>query len=155
MTWGAAQHHFGSKEEILEAVMTLSHERFTDLMMSETLRKGSIAERADEFIDRMWQHYQDDLYLAALEILLAARGTPEKTAAMVLFESRARGHLKTMREVFHDSKLNDTQMLDALIFVHCFLTGLSIERVFEENLRHAEIHIRRIKVLLLSLLSFG
>src|ERR1700676_3651783 len=28
ITWGAAQHHFGSKEEILEAVMTISHKKF-------------------------------------------------------------------------------------------------------------------------------
>jgi AcrR family transcriptional regulator len=155
MTWGAAQHHFGSKEEILDAVMTLSHEKFTELMEDKSLRQGSVADRADQFVDRMWLHYQDDLYLAALEILLETRGSPERASEPSIFEARSRGHLKTLREIFPESKLTDDQMIDALIFVHCFLTGLSIERLFENQIRHVDVHIRRIKVSLLSLLSFA
>jgi len=155
MTWGAAQHHFGSKEEILDAVMALSHEKFTELMEDKGLRRGSVADRVDQFIDRMWQHYQDDLYLAALEILMETRGLSDRPLEPSIFEARSRGHLKTLREIFPESKLSDDQMIDALVFVHCFLTGLTIERLFENQIRHVDVHVRRIKVSLLSLLSFA
>ena len=158
ITWGAAQHHFGSKEEILDAVMDMSHERFTALMSESDLRHGALAERVDKFVDRMWQHYQDDLYLAQLEILLATRGEPERPGRPGTFEMQSRDHLRTLREIFPDCKHGDDQMIDALIFVHCFLTGLSIEKVFESDhneIRHIDVHLKRIKVLLLGLLSFG
>jgi hypothetical protein len=103
----------------------------------------------------MWGHYQDDLYLAALEILLATRGSDVRTGSMVLLESQSREHLKTLRGIFHDSHLNDEQMLDALIFAHCFLTGLSLDKIIEKNVQHADVHIRRLKVVLLGLLNFG
>lgn len=154
MTWGAAQHHFGSKEEILAAIMELSHERFTALMAAPTLRRGSLERRVGLFVDRMWQHYQDDLYLAAVEILLAARGTQERPSS--LWEQRqARGHLQTLREIFHELRLSDARLLEALVFVHAFLTGLTIERVFESRPRHLPRHLRRIKGVMLGMLQIA
>lgn len=152
ITWGAAQHHFGSKEDILNTVMEMSHERFTERMADPALRTGSLADRVDLFIERMWEHYQDDLYMAALEILLAARGV-ESSRSSLWQEQQTRGHLKTLREIFHDSELSDKNILDALVFVHCFLTGLTVERVFESKLRNVGKHLQRIKLVLLTMLS--
>jgi AcrR family transcriptional regulator len=152
ITWGAAQHHFGSKEEILAAIMEISHEEFTALMADASLRSGSRADRVDMFVDRIWQHYQGDIYLAALEIVLAARGSPDATPSL-LAERQARGHVKTLREIFHDSKLDDKRLLEALIFVHCFMTGLTIERVFETKMPNLPRHLQRIKLVLLTMLS--
>lgn len=143
-TWGAAQHHFGSKEEILDAVLDLSHTEFTRTMDDERLRQGARADRVELFIDLMWQHYQSDVYLAALEILLAARGVQDSVESIVT-ERQSRGHVKTLREIFHDCKLSDKQLLDALEFVHCFLTGLTIEGVFETRTSNAKQFVARIK----------
>lgn len=153
-TWGAAQHHFGSKEEILEAVLDLSHAEFTRSMDDARLRSGDKSERAALFIELMWQHYQSDVYLAALEILLASRGGQDGVQSIIT-ERQSRGHVKTMREIFPDSKLNDKQMLEALEFVHCFLSGLTIEGVFEAKTNNAQKFVERIKQLFETLLDGG
>lgn len=41
--WGAVQHHFGSKEDILDAVMAISHEKFIARVSAPSLRQGSLS----------------------------------------------------------------------------------------------------------------
>lgn len=153
ITWGAAQHHFGSKDEILDAVMDVSHRRFMELMAAPELRRGTLADRAALFVDMMWRHYQDDVYLAALEILLAGRNMPVPPSQVALFDSRAREHIVMLREIFFDSELTDENIQEALVLIHCVLTGLTIEKVLEGEIRFVERHIRRIKLMFLTILS--
>lgn len=152
MTWGAAQHHFGSKEDILAAIMDISHERFSERMADPRLHGGALSTRAEFFVEQMWAHYQDDLYLVTVEILLATRGFQQSVPSQQE-EKHIRAHQKTMREIFHDSQLNDQQMREAMTFVHCFLTGLTIERVFERKVKNIERHLQRIKLALVVMLS--
>lgn len=146
ITWGAAQHHFGNKEEILDAVMNLAHERFALRMGEPGLRQGTLAERVDGFIETMWAHYQDDVYLAMLEILLATRGFHEEAPAN-LEERFSRDLLLALREIFADVKLDDSRARELLNFTHCFLTGLTIERVFEPRLRNTARYLQRLKTM--------
>lgn len=143
-TWGAVQHHFGSKEDILAAILDQSHLHFTNLMRAEDLATGSLKKRVDEFVERMWQHYQSDLYVATLEILLAMRKNPVQLSATQL-QQQSNSHAHTMQEWFADSSLGDEALLEALIYTHTFLTGLMIEQVFEGQIRNEEAHLARIK----------
>jgi AcrR family transcriptional regulator len=152
MTWGAAQHHFGSKEDILEAVLARAYDRFIATMDAPELRSGSMADRVHHFIDRMWSHYQSDYQRVSLEILLATR-SDEHHPARAWEERQGRAHLKVVREVFHDSKLSDAKIREALTFTHCCLTGLSIESIFESKVRHIDHHLQRIKMALQIMLS--
>lgn len=152
VTWGAVQHHFGSKEDILVAVLDLSHDRFTELMQREALLEGSLADRVDTFVQLIWEHYQSDLYLAALEILLATRES-KGGAGTDQTRRQSRGHLRTMKRVFSDVELTDAQRLDVLTFVHTFLTGLTVERVFESPNPNEGKNLRRIKTAMLTMLT--
>ncbi len=140
-TWGAVQHHFGSKEDILAAILDQSHMRFTELMSADGF-DGSLKKRVDEFIDRMWQHYQSDLYVATLEILLAMRKNPLQTSDL---QQQSTSHAHTMQEWFADSSLSNDELLEALIYTHTFLTGLMIEQVFEGEIQNESEHLSRIK----------
>lgn len=151
ITWGAAQHHFGSKEDILEAVMTISHERFIARVSAPYLREGTLADRVDAFVDCMWEHYQEDVYLAGLEILLASREVSSRR--MSTFDQSAREHIKTLHEIFHDSDLTDEHLQEVLIFLHSVMTGLTIEKVLEKELRGEQRHLRRCKLMLLTAIS--
>lgn len=152
ITWGAAQHHFGNKEEILEAVMALAHERFAQRMADPALRTGTLAQRVDLFLESMWAHYQDDAYLAMLEILLATRGFHEEAPAN--WEDRfSRDPLGSLREIFADVKLDDARAREVLTFAHCFLTGLTIERVFEQKVRNTPRYLQRIQQTVLAMLK--
>lgn len=152
VTWGAVQHHFGSKEQILVAILDMSHERFGELMERDILFRGSLADRTDQFVDGMWEHYQSDLYLAALEIMLAMRGDKTWSKSSKVY-NQSQSHLQLMRKVFHDVSLSDEQMLDILVFTHIMLTGLTVERVFEEPGQNESRNIRRIKTMMLTMLT--
>jgi AcrR family transcriptional regulator len=143
VTWGAAQHQFGCKEDILEAILARAYARFIDTMGAPALRRGSRAARARLFVARMWAHYQGDDYRVSLEILRATRGE-RRRRARAWEQLQGRAHLKVVREVFHESQLSDARLREALTFTHCCLTGLAIERIFESKVQHTERHLRRI-----------
>ncbi|MDR3416840.1 MAG: helix-turn-helix domain containing protein [Nevskia sp.] len=152
MTWGAAQHHFGSKEDILDAILAMSYERFIATMSVAELRVGSMADRCALFVDRMWLHYQSNLYLVALEILLATREDSDHPARA--WEARqGKAHLKIVREIFFDTRLTDARIREALTFTHCCLTGLRIESIFESRVKNLDNHLQRIKMAMLIMLS--
>lgn len=143
VTWGAAQHQFGSKAEILEAILELAYARFIETLSAPALRRGSRAARARHLVECMWKHYQGDYYRVSLEILRATRG--ERGYRSRAWEGRrGRAHLRAVRQVFHEAHLSDARLHEALTFTHCCLTGLSIERIFESRVRHIERHLRRI-----------
>ncbi|MBB3048796.1 AcrR family transcriptional regulator [Litorivivens lipolytica] len=144
LTWGAVQHHFGSKEDILAAILDQSHQRFTEMLDSDASTEGSLKKRVDEFVDRMWQHYQSDLYVATLEILLASRKNP-LTAPDSKIKQQSSSHAHTMQAWFGDCQLSDDALLEALIYTHTFLTGLMIEQVFEGEIANEAAHLERIK----------
>ena len=152
-TWGAVQHHFGGKEEILAAIMDMSHERFTELTAGDELRHGSLADRVDLFVEKMWQHYQSELFLAATEISLASRGTRDTSDVMARVEKHAKEHLSTMHQVFGDSRVSDEDLLEALVFTHRFLMGLSVDQALEPDMPYVDKNLRRIKLALLTMLS--
>lgn len=151
-TWGAVQHHFGSKEDILAAILDQSHQRFTELMTVDDSISGALNKRVDQFVERMWQHYQSDLYVAALEILLALRKHPPRTSDDQL-KQQSSSHAHTMREWFGDSSLSEAELLETLIYTHTFLTGLMIEQVFEGQIKNEAQHLARIKRSMLLMLK--
>ncbi|MDB5986346.1 MAG: TetR/AcrR family transcriptional regulator [Nevskia sp.] len=152
MTWGAAQHHFRSKEEILEAILALAYNRFIEVMDVPELHTGSMADRIHHFVERMWVHYQSDYCWVSVEILLATRG--DETHPVRAWEQRrGRAHLKVIRDVFHDTKISDAKIREALTFAHCCITGLSMENVFERKVRNLSTHLHHVKMALQIMLS--
>lgn len=151
-TWGAVQHHFGSKEDILAAILDQSHQRFTELMTVDSSISGALKKRVDQFVERMWQHYQSDLYVATLEILLAMRKHPPRASDDQL-QQQSSSHAHTMREWFGDSSLSEAELLETLIYAHTFLTGLMIEQVFEGQIKNEQQHLTRIKRSMLLMLK--
>jgi AcrR family transcriptional regulator len=152
VTWGAAQHQFGSKEEILETILGLAYARFIDVMAAAPLRRGPRAARATLFVRRMWVHYQGDYYRVSLEILRATRGR-KRHRARAWEQRQGRAHLRVVRAVFHETQLTDAQLREALDFLHCCLTGLAIGRVFETKVSHTESHLKRVADTFASLLG--
>jgi AcrR family transcriptional regulator len=143
VTWGAAQHQFGSKEEILETILRLAYGRFIEMMGARQMRRGSRAARARGFVRRMWAHYQGDYYRVSLEILRATRGR-KKHRARAWEQRHGRAHVQAVRAAFHDTQLTDAQLREALDFMHCCLTGLAIGRVFEGPVSLTARHLSRV-----------
>ncbi len=152
MTWGAAQHHFGSKEQILEAIVVRSHEtfiaRFAD--MDTAL---PFDERIDLFVSRMWDHYRDEIYLATIEIIMAERDPDQEDIPLAPFDWPNPDHLEMMARIFGDRDVAPEDLLEGLIFLHCLLTGLAIQEVLEGDTPRLESHLRRCRTIAAGLFS--
>lgn len=152
MTWGAAQHHFGSKEDIINAILAMSYQRFVETMAAPGLDKGTLEQRVGGFVDRMWAHYQSDWYRVSLEILLATReGSNHADKAWEVRQGKT--HLKVVRQIFPDSRLSEARIQEVLTFTHCCLSGLSIEGIFETQVKNLNRHLLRIKQTMLGMLQ--
>lgn len=140
---GAVQYHFGSKAKLFEALLQRSHERFVSLVDNEALLKGDLEERVGMFVALSWRHYQDKLYLAAIEILMVTRSHREVVSLVELTEQQAVEHRKRMREIFPECELDDRALTEALISNHIFLTGLTVETILEPRLGNIGGYLRR------------
>lgn len=154
ITWGAVQHHFGNKEEILLAVLEMARDVYIQSLCNDQLKQGPVEARIDLFVDTVWQHYKSDLYFAFSEIVMATRGQRGKLPlGSVRMNRQLKLHLQTMFDIFSDYEVSDLRMKESLRFVHRFLTGFAMDRMLEPGLPYEDIHIQRLKAQLLLLIT--
>ena len=151
VSWGAVQHHFGGKDEILEAVLARSHETFTERLSDPVFTRGTLERRITRFVEAAWQHYQGSEYVATLEILLATRATRLSAAHPISLDGAS--HLALWRRIFHDISIPDAQLREAIYTAHCMLTGILLETVLEPRGFDAKRYLRRLGRVLLTMLN--
>jgi AcrR family transcriptional regulator len=147
VSWGAVQHHFGGKEEILEAVLQRSHLKFHDTLSALRFTRGDADARIAKYVDAAWVHYQGEEYMATLEILLATRAHAAPTKDLAISDSRG-DHTALARRIFHDSSATDRTLQEAIYTVHCMLTGILLETVLEPQSFKPRPLISRLKQML-------
>lgn len=83
-TTGAMQHHFGSKEELLVAVLRQLSEEFRNRYASfEALAPLPLPERCKLILDGLWDYYNSPRYMPIWEIYVGTRSEPELNALCV------------------------------------------------------------------------
>ena len=70
VTWGAVQHHFGGKDELLRAVLEDTFSRFADRLRELPAGTATLEDRVSAFVDLAWQHFRSRHFRSAFEILL-------------------------------------------------------------------------------------
>jgi len=151
VTWGAVQHHFGGKDEILGEVLERSHRAFQQRLRDPRFAKGTPATRIGRYVDAAWAHYRGDEYMATLEILLASRGYGGAAPDLSISHSREE-HLALGRRIFHDSTASRKTLQQAIYVVHCMLTGILIETVLEPAGFDPRVYTGHVKAMVRSLL---
>jgi len=151
VTWGAVQHHFGAKEDILEEILSRSHRKFEATMSAKRFSQGTSERRVAKYVDAAWYHYQGDEYMATMEILLATRGHGNASNDLSITRSR-QAHLDMARRIFHDSKVSDAVLSEAIYLVHCLLTGLLIEIAIEPESFAPKNYLKRLKAMVFQML---
>jgi len=151
VTWGAVQHHFGGKEEILEEVLQRSHLKFHDTLSASRFTAGSPERRVAKYVDAAWYHYQGEEYMATMEILLATRGHGKAGNDLSISRSRE-SHLGLARRIFHDSNATDRVFQEVIYTVHCMLTGILIEMALEPQSFDPKAYIKRLKLTIAGML---
>lgn len=83
-TTGAMQHHFGSKEELLVAVLQQLSEEFRSRYASfEALARLPVPDRCRFILDGLWEYYNSSRYMAIWELYVGTRSEPELNALCV------------------------------------------------------------------------
>jgi AcrR family transcriptional regulator len=152
LTWGAVQHHFGAKDDVLRAILEKSHADFIALMSDVSFDGQSLIARADRFIDLMWGHYCGDAYLAAVDVTLGeGRDPAQHTEWTKTAKAHAKEHIAMMRRTFDATTKSEAELQELLLFVHVVLTGLAIDRLLEPGrASQAGKHLDRVKAMLIA-----
>lgn len=152
LTWGAVQHHFGTKDDVLRAILEKSHADFIELMVAVPFEELTLQQRIDRFIDVMWSHYCGDAFLASVDVTLAeGRDPTQRTEWTKTATLHAREHIALMRRAFDAMTKPEDELQEILLFVHVVLTGLAIDRILEPNrASRAGRHLDRLKLMLMA-----
>lgn len=150
LTWGAVQHHFGTKDDVLRAILEKSHADFIEIMSEVPFDDLTQAARVDRFVDVMWAHYCGDAFMAAVDVTLAeGRDPAQRTEWSKTAKLHAKEHIALMRRAFDAATKPEAELQEMLLFVHLVLTGLAIDRILEPGRSSmAGKHLMRLKAML-------
>jgi AcrR family transcriptional regulator len=70
VTWGAIQHLFGSREQMMLEVVEDIQARFRNRLATATIAGSSLETRLDSVLDILAEHYEDPAFLVQIQILL-------------------------------------------------------------------------------------
>jgi len=125
VTWGAVQHHFGDKDELLAAALEDGFARFASRFDDLAVADSSLEARAAAFVDRAWEHFASPVYRANFEILLGTvRGARSKRTDRLPGEMLAAVD-RLWTRVFPDSPLSRERRHALERHVIAVLSGLA------------------------------
>jgi AcrR family transcriptional regulator len=75
-TWGAIQHHFGSREDLLLSVIESNFSELESNVRDATVVGGTTLERDQALADLLWDYCSDIRFRVSIEILLDLRRDP-------------------------------------------------------------------------------
>lgn len=146
-SWGAVQHHFGSKEDLLRAVVGLCREEYIETVSGGSYAGTSLAQRVSIYADRVAALYHSDLFLAAVEIAFWQRNNGASLVDYVASDDgrdASRVH-QALEVAFGDADVPMHMVREATFHLHCVLTGLAYQRIlsggdmrFAAHLVHAK-----------------
>lgn len=83
-TRGAQMHHFGTKAAMVGEALLHLHEHRIDEWMAELERElPKHGDRLEPFLWSLWRSFHSELFMAAMELRLAARSDPELKAVLI------------------------------------------------------------------------
>lgn len=131
MSWGAVQHHFGSKEQLLRKIVLLSRDQFTEAVAAQDYAGLDLEQRISLFVDCTWQHYQSDVFLASVEITFWHRNNGIVVASDISQDDGRTVALAraTVEKVFAGTGAKTEKLMEANVYMHCVLTGLAFHDI--------------------------
>lgn len=126
---GAVQHHYPSKDDVLEAVVAESAARFAACFADAPPPPVDLDARVEAFVDRAWRHYGSSFFRAAQEIVLGGRrGSSAPPESMI---ASARIAERVWLVWFGDLPLGRAAQRDLRRACFAALTGLAMLARFE------------------------
>jgi AcrR family transcriptional regulator len=95
---GALTHHFASKAELLLAAIDYLYEDFSASIRDAAATLPSGEERLRPAVRVLWDRFDGPLFLAAMELWVAARTDTELRVALLPHERRLGGQLRELAD---------------------------------------------------------
>ena len=149
---GAVQHHFGSRNDLLLAVVDDFGRALVE--PEEISQKLSVAERVDAAIDRTWQLVRSPHFIAVVEIWLATRNVPEVvrvTSKKITAFERALD--QRWQELFSDIKAPADKIAVTRHIVLAALRGLALRTLYRKGRASWTEEIAALKKMVITALS--
>jgi len=93
---GALTHHFASKADLLLAAMDYLYDDFSASVRDAAATLPTGEERIRPAVQVLWDRFDGPLFLAAMELWVAARTDPELRTALLPHERRLGGQLREL-----------------------------------------------------------
>jgi AcrR family transcriptional regulator len=95
VTWGVIQYHFGTREQLLVAVVRAGADELVQLLSDAEITGLTVEERLESLTDVIWLHYRRPEFLAHVQVLLNLskdpRTAPDTVQALADTERRVGG----------------------------------------------------------------
>jgi AcrR family transcriptional regulator len=131
VTWGAVQHHFGGKDELLLAVLEDTFTRFAERMTDIPVAETPLGERVSLFVDRAWEHFRSRHFRTAFEILLDYLGREEHPHSAQWREQMTRAWDRVWSTLFADANVPRSRSLMLQHYTVATLSGLASMSMME------------------------
>lgn len=131
MSWGAVQHHFGSKEQLLKTIVLLSRDQFNEAVRAQDYAGLSLPERIALYVDTAWSHYQSDVFLASVEITFWHRNNGGLVGENIAADEGRTSMLtrSTVEQIFAGMGASTDRLVEATTHMNCVLTGLAFQKI--------------------------
>lgn len=131
VTWGAVQHLFGGKNELLLEVVVYAAENLLHELQRKIQRGGSLAQRVHEVVELTWRVYSSPAYFAMIEIVRGARAEPALHERIAEEQQRVRASITSLWiDLFEDAPVSDAQVRAVCDLVTLSLSGLASRKTY-------------------------
>ena len=133
MTTGAVQHHFPSRKELMQAVISerLFEPHHVDLVAHA---QSTLEQRCTFLVECYWSYYANPRYVAIWEIILAARHDEELMTSIKAWQTNSvREAEKFIRVLFSELKITQAKLKSLQYFLTSQLRGLALLSSVEDR----------------------
>ena len=131
VTWGAVQHLFGDKENLLLTVASRTYEELSAALRTDITPSASMSERVEQIVGVTWRAYQSDAYLAMVEILRGSRAQKAFHKELVDRQQTLNDDVRrTWLRLFANAGVDENVIDGVRDLVTLTLSGLAARRIF-------------------------
>lgn len=131
VTWGAVQHLFGDKENLLLTVANRTYEELSLALNADISPTARLEKRVEQIVDLTWKAYQSEAYLAMVEILRGSRSQTAFNKELLKRQQSVNEDVRnTWLRIFSNADIDDRVIDDARDLVTLTLSGLAARRIF-------------------------
>lgn len=133
VSWGSLQHHFGTREALMLAVLKELDRRFLESIDNAKVEGDTMEDRITSLYDILGRHYTDPVWLVRFQILLDLKHDPDTSAEameeVAQHAAKAEGSVRRLLREAHGSTPTRAESDALLHAIRGFAISQQVSRV--------------------------